>query len=552
MNSTHSNGNQEQQATESQEDQTPEVNIFESLKEQCFRTEDKVPYLVNIDPTFDLKIIFLDDKLAVDYYIYKSYKDGGDIVKRKTAKELVDDLRLYAKFDAPIVPIKTRVQKLRSGIDGIELKLNSNQSVKVTAGGIEVGPHIGHFNDWPTERDLAVPDLTEEASIEPYLDALGITDNDQKILITGFLLMSLMPDGPYPMMVIKGSEGAGKSTLTKFLKRSIDPSGLEAMTPFKNKRDLYVAARQLHVMTFDNVSEIKPEMSNAHCMIATGAQLVERELYSNRKLSAIDAANPQIFNGIPSLFSQQDFRNRSILLELGVIARRRSFEEMDQEVKAAEPAALGHLLKAMKVGLQNLSQTPTPQGLRMADAAKLVTAAESAFGWEAGTFVQAYQRNQALCIQHSLSTEPLYRVVKRYLDSKPENRLTEKATELLDNLEAYAKQHGDSNLISESGWPKAANALSAKLTKLEGSLVIMGIGVHIRHTEGGSMISLYKFSGQPPNSRSPTSVQQRGSGRTRPAAPANTQQRPFIPEYKPTQVSQIKPDSAIDQDTIPF
>tara|TARA_R110001599_G_scaffold336565_1_gene554385 strand:- start:28737 stop:30290 length:1554 start_codon:yes stop_codon:yes gene_type:complete len=452
----------------------PAANTFERLLEDCYKDIDGTPYLF-LRGNDGSEVVPLGDQYSIDVISYQYYIDKGSFPKKKDAKEIVNGLRLHATFESAVAPVAYRVQTF--GSNGMELKINKKQSVKVTEETIDIGPHIGHFYNPGHELDLPLPDLN--GSIDPYLEVLGIDDPDDKVMIVGSLLIYLCPSGPYPIIVFKGPHGCGKTTTCTGFKSIIDPSLIEKMTDVHSPRDLYVVAGQNRVLSFDNVSEIPDKLFDAHCTIATGAQRAERKLYTNKEMSYVRTENPQIFNGIPNLFHREDFRERSVLIELPKRPYRRSLAEYKQSLEASKPRALGYLLNAMQEGLNNLQSTATPQGLRMADAARFITAAEPALGWKPGTFVNAYRRNQLKAIQESMSEEPVYRVLRKILNDN-NGRLVGTPTIVFNKLNLEADRI-DLSIRQEKSWPKGVNALSAKLNRMEGTLHSLGISFRSEH-----------------------------------------------------------------------
>lgn len=461
------------------EDAQEEPTTYERLLEKTYKLQDGTPYIFDSSESGS-EVICLDEKRAIDYFRYQHFMDTGGFPKKKDAKEDVDLLRLHALYSRPVRPVFYRTQKY--GTQGIELKIDKTMSAKVTGSSIELGPHEGCFWSPDNEMDLPQPDLN--GSIDPFFDVLGIESSDDRKLLIGILLTYLYPSGPYPITVLKGPQGSSKSTTSAAIKNLVDSSLIEKMAEVKSARDLYVVARVNRVLNFDNVSEISDKQYDAHCTIATGGQRAERKLYTNKEMTCVKTENPQIINGIPNLFHREDFRERSILIELPMIRNRRSLSDVKRDLEATRAGALGYLLNAMKHALANLETTETPQGIRMADAAKLVAAAEGYLGWEPKTFENLYKANQLKSTKESLSEYPIYLVMKRLLD-RENGRVTGTPTKVLERLNAMADSIS-SLTRSDEKWPKSPSALSRQLNRLEGSLACINIHVHQEHLEAGS------------------------------------------------------------------
>jgi hypothetical protein len=164
-----------------------------------------------------------------------------------------------------------------------------------------------------------------------------------------------------------------------------------------------------------------------------------------------------------------------------VLGQRQSVDEYKRHLDAARPGAVGCLLKAIQIGLSNYESTPTPQGLRMADTAKFVTAAESAFGWESGAFVSAYKRNQMKVVMENVSENPVCKVLSLLLDDRG-GRIVGTPTTVFNWLNAKADAI-DLSIRNEPEWPKSASSLSKVLGRLEGMLSKLNIMFQSVHSQ---------------------------------------------------------------------
>ena len=112
------------------------------------------------------------------------------------------------------------------------------------------------------------------------------------ILVVGFLLFSLNPEGPFPILIVQGEQGSAKSTFCRVIRKLIDPaSALLRSTP-KNERDLMIAAKSGWLLNFDNLSHLSSAMSDSLCRLATGGGLSTRTLYTNAEETIFQATRP--------------------------------------------------------------------------------------------------------------------------------------------------------------------------------------------------------------------------------------------------------------------
>src|SRR5262249_3186569 len=129
---------------------------------------------------------------------------------------------------------------------------------------------------------------------------------------------------------------------------------------------------------------------------------------------------PVLLNGIEELATRADLLDRSLILYLPTIpeSKRRSEAAFWQEFEAVRPRILGAVLNVISAALRNESRVKLDRLPRMADFAVWVTAAESALGWKAGTFLAAYKGNRTEANELALEVSPVTAVVKTLIEKE--------------------------------------------------------------------------------------------------------------------------------------
>ena len=136
------------------------------------------------------------------------------------------------------------------------------------------------------------------------------------VLVVGWLVGTLRPRGPYPLLAIHGEQGTGKTTLVRMLRRLVDPNRAGDRSPPRDERDLVIAASNSWLCAYDNLSRLDEALCDAMCRIATGAGFGTRTLYSNADETLFQVCRPQLVNGIPDLARSGDLIDRAIMIEL--------------------------------------------------------------------------------------------------------------------------------------------------------------------------------------------------------------------------------------------
>jgi hypothetical protein len=337
---------------------------------------------------------------------------------------------------------------------------------------------------------LPLPVPVRGGRLDALRDLLNLTDEGQWLLLAGWLLGALHPGQPCPALAVNGEQGSGKSTLCRIARALLDPNTADLNRPPRNEDDLLIAARHSWVIGFDNLSEIRRDLSDALCRLVTGAAARKRTLYTDADETLFAARRPLVLNGIEDVVSNGDLLDRCIRLTLAAIgdARRRTEADLWPRFYEARPRLLGSLLDALSAALYRLPATPPPRDVRMADFAHLVTAAEEHLGWQPGAFLKAYQHNRgqahALALESSLLTESL-RDLRDLMQGR--THYHGRMKELLAELNARV----DEQTRKDPDWPKRPRGLSGQLRRLAPSLRDAGLLVTFhKHTPTGTPVTL--------------------------------------------------------------
>jgi hypothetical protein len=249
-----------------------------------------------------------------------------------------------------------------------------------------------------------------------------------------------------------------------------------------------IAASNGWILAYDNLSKLADWQSDALCRVSTGSGFGTRKLHSDDEEMLFEAARPIIFNGIESLAERPDLADRTITIELPVIAkdRRQPESELWAEYNAKRPEILGGLCDAVAAALHNYKQVSLGESPRMADFAIWCVAAESDLGCKKDEFMRAYGSNRKDVVESTIEADPVARAI-RYAMADRKEPWEGNSTELLDLLLKLVD--GDNRpLINEQArksesWASSARALSGRVTRAAAFLRAGGIDV-VRQAKG--------------------------------------------------------------------
>src|SRR5437879_13926043 len=121
---------------------------------------------------------------------------------------------------------------------------------------------------------------------------------------------------------------------------------------------------------------------------------------------------------------------------------------------------MGALFDAVSAGLKNIDKVTFDRLPRMADFAKWVTACEPGLGWQAGTFIAAYQDNRATANESAIESSSIGLLILKLVEDRGFNGT---AKELKEALEGMLPKDKTGNIKLPSDWPKLARSLSGEL-----------------------------------------------------------------------------------------
>ena len=317
-----------------------------------------------------------------------------------------------------------------------------------------------------------LPDPERNGQIEDLERFLNLASHDDFILAISWVLAALRRKGPFPVLVLTGEQGSAKSTCSRLLRSVIDPNDAPLRSAPRSEHDLFIAARNAHVLAFDNLGTVPGWLSDAFCRLSTGAGFGTRELYTNVEEIVISAERPLLLNGIDAVVARGDLTDRAIFLTLKAIpdAERKPESELLADFERVRPKILGALLDAMVVGLNRLG-TIRLEGLpRMADFATWGVACETA-AFEDGAFMRAYTGNRDTAATTAIEANPVASAILDLMREQSSQAWQGTSSKLYDVL----TERVGAAMASARGWPSNPQALSRRVNQIKSALRPAGI-----------------------------------------------------------------------------
>ena len=255
------------------------------------------------------------------------YDETPGAPSSEALQSALDVIEAKAQFDAPERNIYVRV----GACDGrlyLDLADDMWRAVEIDAEGWRVVDHPPvRFRRAAGMQPLPAP--VAGGSVDALRTFLNVQTDANLVLVVAWLLAALRDCGPYPVLVVSGEQGSAKSTFSAMLRALVDPNTAPLRALPREDRDLYIAASNGHLLSFDNVSGLPPWTSDTLCRLATGGGFAARRLYTDQDEVLFEACRPVILNGIEDVVTRPDLADRAIFLTLEAILEERRQPEAE-------------------------------------------------------------------------------------------------------------------------------------------------------------------------------------------------------------------------------
>jgi hypothetical protein len=221
-------------------------------------------------------------------------------------------------------------------------------------------------------------------------------------LIIGWLIASMDPSIPRPILGVNGEQGSGKTFTSKHLSYLVDPSPAPLQSPPRDESAWIEAAANSYCVSLDNLSKISNEFSDSLCRAATGIASSKRKLYSDKGVVVYDFKNTIIINGINLAIVRDDLSDRVLPIYLPIISSKKRNYESDLEKQWNEmyPYIFGGLLDLCAKVLLRIPHVKLKHLPRMADFARILEAMDEVIGTNSfGDFISEIDKSADISIK---------------------------------------------------------------------------------------------------------------------------------------------------------
>jgi hypothetical protein len=126
----------------------------------------------------------------------------------------------------------------------------------------------------PSIRPL--PDPEGGYQIEALQRFVNVKSDEDFMLVVAWIVAALRHRGPFPIPVVNGEAGTGKSMFSRMVPSLVDPSAAPIRAMPREDRDLLVSASSSWLLAFDNLSYVPDWLSSAPDITATLEEIAKQ------------------------------------------------------------------------------------------------------------------------------------------------------------------------------------------------------------------------------------------------------------------------------------
>jgi putative DNA primase/helicase len=221
---------------------------------------------------------------------------------------------------------------------------------------------------------LSIPDPVPAppAALAELRDLLRLSPDDW-LRTLAWLLATFCPKGPYPILVLQGPTGSGKSLAAQILRTLLDPVAAPLSPLPQTGHAVTQASRTNRILAFDHVTTMNPAVCTALCQISSGIALYDPDSPCTDPI-LLRFARPVLLTtpadiGGNSWHPRPDLLDRTLTVTLPPLTpqTRRTESELWERFEQLRPRLLGALATAVSAAMTRRAEIHLDSYPRLAD-----------------------------------------------------------------------------------------------------------------------------------------------------------------------------------------
>lgn len=428
----------------------------------------------------------LSSEAFADLIRLKAYENGRRVLTSLMIKEIVDYSASVAKESGEKRNVYIRYANLKDRIY-VDLGTNTGAAVKITGDRVTriKNKRVCFLRPYGMKpQTMFVGTKGGAKALRKLFPNMAIDDFKLVWLWMAYVVFAAGRD--YPLLVLKGEQGSGKSIFMEVMRDLLDPVKAPLNSLPTSERELAITTQNSVVLVYDNVSKLAQWLSDVLCKASTGGGLRTRKLYTDDGEIILEFCRPVMLNGITDFVLASDLIDRTIAITLTRIEKRRAKRELWDDFQEAKPKILGALYRTVSEALRSIGEINIESPPRMADFAYFACAAAPILNWGPEDFLAAYDQNRSGLSSASLDSDQFIETLIGFLKDDWSGLICTMG-ELLKKLEAHAQQES----LDTNWWPKNGIGLSNRMRRR--AALLRDNGIHYEKLQRTKTDRKYKF-----------------------------------------------------------
>lgn len=345
------------------------------------------------------------------------YKMTNKVPKQAAMKDTLRILESQARYSDQEVKLYNRVGVTQA--DSIYYDLGNNQAIRVTQHGWNqvIAPAI--FKRGSNIKQQVLP--TRDGNIQQFFEYVNC-EPEYRLLLTTFMISTLIPDINHPVLYIYGDHGSAKSSLCKKLKLVCDPSPNACLLLDLNDKKAEVVRNlsQYHFVVYDNVSYIASDISDVICQASTGGGADIRKKFTDEESFIMSMRSCVVMTSVKMCIKKPDLLDRTILIKSKRLKRHKNDADINAKFEIALPSIVGGMFDILSSAMAIYPTVQIEERFRMADFAKWGFAIAEAMGGQGEQFLADYALNYRMRNEHVAQGNNLCDAVLRMMENRSE------------------------------------------------------------------------------------------------------------------------------------
>ncbi|MEF9983455.1 MAG: hypothetical protein RR710_02815 [Oscillospiraceae bacterium] len=357
------------------------------------------------------------------------------------------------------------------------------QSLKITEKGWDIlSDKEMYFKKSPNSTAQVCP--STNGNIDLLREYVNL-DNDSYLMFLCYLVHCLIPIKSHFAAIISSEKGSGKTTISKLIRKIIDPVKVTTTICPKSEKELANHLINNKIISFDNTKPLSDEFSDMLCSAITGSGISLRTLYTTSDEKIFTVQSILLLNGIDIIPSQSDLIDRAILFELLPLnnGNRKSDESLWQSFEEDLPSILGGIFDLVSLTLKELPYVKINKQHRMLASYQVMIATAIAIGKTQNEFEKIFWESiEKLNFKYAANNDFTSQIcdIMRENDNKKIKGYVS---------EVYKKINTEFTLYPT--FPKSPQKFSQFLRKHKESLEKLGYIVNFEIDNKGTIVCLY-------------------------------------------------------------